>query len=294
MISNKLGMMVGDNYEDELRKLKKSGFDYFSFCGGFSDGMLSRRTEKELYKIREKVKNSKVKLFSVHLLYPIFYPLEDSVEQAVKRNKKLIHQASILGTKLVNAHLCMTPDLKEIPKKIGYKEFTYRSIQAIKELCQFAGQYDITLSLENQGWMPMPWRWRQKKISFIASITYLRELIGQVGESNLGICLDTGHANLCGIHIREAILEAGNFLINTHLNDNFGFSDLHLPPGIGTINWPEVIAALDKISYPNPMIFEAGIKIGRPPVPFEDVIVLIRENWKTFVRVYKSIIQDEI
>ena len=292
MISDKLGMMIGDNYEDELRKLKESGFDYFSFCGGFSGGMLSRRTEKELYKIREKVKNSKVKLFSVHLLYPIFYPLKDSVEQAVKRNKKLIHQASILGTKLVNAHLCMTSDLKEIPQKIGYKEFNRRSIQVIKELCQFAAQYDIALSLENQGWSP--WRWRQKKISFIGSITYLRELIDQVGESNLGICLDTGHAYMCGVHLREAILEAGNLLINTHLNDNFGLYELHLPPGIGTINWLEVIAALDKISYPNPMIFEAGIKIGKPPVPFEDVIHLIRENWKTFVRIYKSVSQDEI
>jgi len=293
MISNKLGMMVGNNYEEDLKKLKESGFDYFSFCGGFSGGMLSQRTEKELYEIREKVKNSKVKLFSVHLLYPIFYPLKNSVEQVIKRNKKLIHQASILGSKVINAHLCMTPDLKEIPEKIGYKEFNRRSVQAMKELCQFASEYDITLSLENPGaWIP--WRWKQKKISSIVSVTYLRELIEQVDEPNLGICLDTGHAYVHGVHLREAILEAGNLLVNTHLNDNFGLSELHLPPGIGTINWLEVIAALDKISYPNPMIFEAGINIGKPPVPFEDVIVLIRENWKTFVRVYKSIIQDEI
>lgn len=61
-------------------------------------------------------------------------------------------------------------------------------------------------------------------------------------KEELGFCFDSGHANLTGeLHILERYLDR---LIVTHLHDNRGKEDEHLPPGQGTIDWKPIISSL--------------------------------------------------
>ena len=69
-------------------------------------------------------------------------------------------------------------------------------------------------------------------------------------------CIDTGHAHMVGINVPEMIRQVGSHLKATHIADNHGKTDEHLPPFNGTIDWPEVMKALREINYQECFAFE--------------------------------------
>ncbi len=70
---------------------------------------------------------------------------------------------------------------------------------------------------------------------------------------HVGICLDTGHANVEGGILAE-IDGAGEYLLTLHGHDNRGQKDEHRLPGRGTIDWPAAFGALDRLA-PNARYF---------------------------------------
>lgn len=71
----------------------------------------------------------------------------------------------------------------------------------------------------------------------------------------VGVCLDVGHANIMGDPI-EAIETLAGLLVTTHIHDNNGREDEHLPPFGGTTDWPGVVTALQKVGYDGVMMLE--------------------------------------
>jgi sugar phosphate isomerase/epimerase len=91
----------------------------------------------------------------------------------------------------------------------------------------------------------------------------LVELLDRCFEgSNFGICMDVGHAHLLG-DVAEAIETVSEYLITTHIHDNSGRSDDHLPPFHGSIDWPGTIMAFEKIGYDGVLMCE--IASGESP-----------------------------
>ena len=70
--------------------------------------------------------------------------------------------------------------------------------------------------------------------------------------------LDVGHCNLHGKDPAAMIRHFGHRLHHLHLHDNDGRSDLHLPPGVGTIDWASVIRALKEVGYDGTITLEIG------------------------------------
>ena len=66
----------------------------------------------------------------------------------------------------------------------------------------------------------------------------LADLLGELNHPGLRLALDTGHANLNGGVAAELWRPAG-LLATTHVHDNNGRQDTHLPPGHGTVDWTE-------------------------------------------------------
>jgi sugar phosphate isomerase/epimerase len=85
---------------------------------------------------------------------------------------------------------------------------------------------------------------------------YVLGLVEILGGENVGVCVDTGHANMGTLGPAHAIRMAGDKLFTTHLHDNFGQVDDHLPPGQATIDWPDVFRALDEVGYDRPFMLE--------------------------------------
>lgn len=114
------------------------------------------------------------------------------------------------------------------------------SQQDARDICKFALDNGVLLTLENLGRLGLP---------------VLREAIDMVGtepeKTGLGICVDVGHANRScsedGIRPEAFLAEFGDLIYEVHVDDNLGSKDLHLPPGHGSINWLPVIEEIVKL-----------------------------------------------
>ena len=84
----------------------------------------------------------------------------------------------------------------------------------------------------------------------------LCELADSFGSKRIGICWDTGHANLMELNQAESVRQMGTRLKVTHIHNNFKFYDLHLTPDNGNIDWKGVMAALNEIGYNGPLTLE--------------------------------------
>jgi sugar phosphate isomerase/epimerase len=93
----------------------------------------------------------------------------------------------------------------------------------------------------------------------------LRHLLEDLDRPELGLAVDTGHANLSATAAEET-LEAGPWLRTTHVHDNFGRADTHEPPGTGTIDWSAWVDALDAVGYEGPIILECIRHFRTDPV----------------------------
>ncbi len=76
-------------------------------------------------------------------------------------------------------------------------------------------------------------------------------------QGDVGVCLDTGHAHLLG-GAPDAIEVLSGHIVTTHLHDNRGTHDDHLVPLAGTLDWTTTLAALWKVGYTGPLVFEVA------------------------------------
>ena len=87
---------------------------------------------------------------------------------------------------------------------------------------------------------------------------HLLEVFDHYRSPWLGACMDTGHANLLGDVAAQIHALAGH-IVTTHIQDNDGAKDQHLPPGHGSIDWPAALTALCAAGYEGPLVSEARL-----------------------------------
>ena len=85
------------------------------------------------------------------------------------------------------------------------------------------------------------------------------EVVKWVGAENLGLLLDTFHANIEEREISQAFRDVGERLFHVHLADSNRWS-----PGCGHLNFEEVWKALAAINYQGGLVIEAF------PLPSEE------------------------
>jgi len=128
----------------------------------------------------------------------------------------------------------------------------------IAPLAEYASSKGIVIAIENCG--PL------------TDLELLVEVVGALNLPNVGFNIDTGHAVLHGLDIADAIRLMGSRLMTTHLQDNFGERDDHLPPGEGTIDWGPVFEAFREIGYTRTLMVEiSDCPPGREPVAKDDI-----------------------
>ena len=156
---------------------------------------------------------------------------------------------------------------------LGLKEFGRRQSRMAEWICGEASKSNTVIALENltQFW------------PYSYDVAEMAETIRGWNIPNLGICFDNGHANLGDINPAQALSSLGKTVVTTHLHDNYGWKgprsanhivDLHLPPGLGTIDWRALLLAFRKSDYRGPYIFEVETK--------ETVWDMTLENWAAF------------
>lgn len=83
-------------------------------------------------------------------------------------------------------------------------------------------------------------------------------------EKIIGMTLDVGHLNIArkkGFKeedLLKEVKEIAKHVKHVHLTDNFGYSDSHLPPGMGNVPTKEIMEELEKAGFKGRKIVEAG------------------------------------
>ena len=94
----------------------------------------------------------------------------------------------------------------------------------------------------------------------------LMEILDHYGNVNIGVCWDTGHANLNpAIDQCREIRRLGSRLKALHVADNAGRGDDHLAPYFGNIRWENVLRALKDAGYAGTFNFETHNFVIRIP-----------------------------
>lgn len=146
------------------------------------------------------------------------------------------------------------------PSSLGLTDFDDRpDYPEIRRIAAYAGQWGVRLALEN----------------ITDDIWALDQVLDAVGDnpekSNLGICVDVGHAALSSDAGRQPVrgyLERfAPQLRHLHLHDNHGDRDAHAALGNGTIDWPDALKTLDKIGFDGTAVLEVRSWIGEDPLP---------------------------
>jgi sugar phosphate isomerase/epimerase len=82
-------------------------------------------------------------------------------------------------------------------------------------------------------------------------------ILDRLPREGVGICLDTSHTSLGG-SLFEVIERFGPRLVHVQASDNHGHTDDHLLPGDGVIEWPRVLAALQRVRYEGVFMLEVA------------------------------------
>jgi len=143
-------------------------------------------------------------------------------------------------------------------------------IPEIRRIAAYAAARSVLLAVENMR----------------DSVWLLDRVIDEFGdnpkESNIGVCIDIGHAHFSrdAGGAREAV---ANYLeryaaqlVHLHLHDNRGEEDEHLTPGNGTVDWTRVAAALDRIGFVGTAVLESHQQGVEPRVGIEQALSFLR------------------
>ena len=90
-------------------------------------------------------------------------------------------------------------------------------------------------------------------------------MIREIGSERLGICLDTGHANVNGEDLAQAVEMLKGVPLHIHIDDNKGDSDTHAIPGEGSIAFAPFVQALQAINYQGFVSAELGFQYTLEP-----------------------------
>lgn len=230
-------------------EIRSAGFDCVEVAANYRGHMDG--TPREIELIKRATRDNGLSVESVHLGFDALTgERQDEVDDLVRRDLELTAE---LGGTILIVHMAIFAepdrlifkdgkfypgftvdrDLKEWPPMLG------KIHEKLDAYVQTARGMGVTLALETD------WQNSRRLIEFVEPF----------GEQSCGICFDTGHAELDSGAVELAELLAPR-VIATHLHDNDGKEDQHLPPFEGCIDWPILIAALRSGGYSGRWTFE--------------------------------------
>jgi len=213
-------------------------------------------------------------------------------ESAVKaRLRRLLESAAPFGVRNATLHLpcywLMSGGVHFRPESNRREKHLSVVCKVLCEAVRHAALLGIRLNVENCGCHGPC----EPTGYCFASAEDLENFLLRLGCDDVGICLDSGHANLACGDPAGMIRRLGGLIGETHLNDNFGVlagreaaqCDFHRPPGIGSIDWLAVMDAFDAVAYDKPLVFEEGmVQVGGDD--FEVLARITHDNWRAFER----------
>lgn len=211
-----------DVYLKNIKKYSQYGVSHLEFS---HVTVISEDDAKEIKDLALQLDITPWSIHSEHLNTPGQAALKDYLEI----QEKCAKNAKALETRVCVCHL---PNLEPRAKDLK------RDIEILSRLADITAKHDLKLAIETPPY------------------EYIIEIVEAIDRDDLGINLDTGHTFLEGVAPARAARAIGKKLFTVHLQDNFGTNDDHQPPGLGKIDWRNVLKALKEIEYTGPLMLE--------------------------------------
>lgn len=205
----------------------------------------------------------------------------------IVRNRMLM--AHILGAKEIVLHMSLPyMTFKEVP---GSETRFYRQVfKSLDELKLDAGELGVKICIENMLETPVSEQYRQFDLLF-----------ERYEKDFLGLCLDTGHANIILRDKMETFIKKyQDRIFSVHINDNLGgpstgvydnehsawACDMHMIPGDGNIDWRKLGILLSDTAYELPLVLELKCRE-------EDQNAFLKRSYEAGKRLTERIMQHQ-
>ena len=140
---------------------------------------------------------------------------------------------------------------------LGHEEERFEeNMKFYRTLLPYAKEYGIKIALEN-----MFQREVKRKILGADTCSHPAEFIrylDTLDDEHFVACLDLGHCGVVGLEAQDCIRALGHERLHAlHVHDNDYTKDQHTLPGLGKMNWEEIMKALAEIRYDGEFTYEA-------------------------------------
>lgn len=249
-----------ERVRDVLRKIANAGFTHIHWCYEWEGEYIYSSYEmqqirewmdeyglksKALHATKGSVRN--VNIREKHYRRDYTSNWEYNRKAGVELIKNRVDLAEVLGASEIVLHLYV-PHITIAQKPESKEDFYACTCRSLTELMPYCLEKRIRICLENLFDMPGEYM-----------LEAWDRLFAKFPPEFLGLCYDTGHANMIWGGQSPDILKAyQDRIFAVHLHDNDGDSDSHRIPGRGTVNWEAVMEMLAGSAYDAPLLLEVS------------------------------------
>lgn len=234
-----LGMMTGLRYDrpvfEVLDWFEEKGVTHAELWGHPDHADLT--DSKTIRRLADYQWNHEIDFVAVHPPGSRGWDLSADDEkqrlEAVERIKLIIDHLSELGVNRMVLH----PGGRRPEVADKREEALKRSADSLDRLLDYLTDRPQKICLENT--LPHHLGGRLDELKQIDKLT----------DGQFHLTLDCSHARLSPDPITSYIDEFGYRIIHTHISDNRGKHDDHYPPGMGTIELPEIVSKLSREAF---------------------------------------------
>jgi D-psicose/D-tagatose/L-ribulose 3-epimerase len=170
-------------------------------------------------------------------------------DQAITYIKKCVDIAQQLNSQVVAGPMYSAVGKTRLLAPAEKEQQWQWAVESLRKAGDYAGERNVKLALE-----PL----NRFETDFINTAEQGLELLDRIGNSNVGLLLDTFHMNVEEKDSADAIRKAGPHIFHFHTCENDRGT-----PGTGQVHWNAVKKALSDARYEGPVVIEAfnsGIK----------------------------------
>jgi hexulose-6-phosphate isomerase len=222
-----IGCLPGDlSDEEKLRLAKGAGYDgvevntYEDLRAAEQFAALARQIGVELPSV----------MASGHWKFPLSSADEETRQQGLANIRLSVDTAVVCGGSTV----LVVPGV--VNERQPYRDAYRIALDSMREMAAYAGEHGIKLAVENV--------WNR----FLLSPMEMQRFVEEIGSPHVGVYFDTGNILAYG-YPQTWIRELGSLILKVHVKD-FDLNSRQFKHLLqGSVNWPEVRAALREIGY---------------------------------------------
>lgn len=259
--STSMNLLFDFNYQvnatTQLTRIAQCGFKNIdmNFCDWSIDETSPFRAKswkKWVEGLKEKAQELNITFNQAH--GPMMASVLSKNDLMNEMSFRSIEGAGILGVRWIVFHAGHFPGSYDQDHLLSMK---YENLKWFDKIVDFAAKNNVGIAIENM-FSYVDRKTNILKRAYLDQVEDHIDLVDAFNSPYVGICWDTGHANVQGVDQRKSLQAIGKRLKALHIADNNSLSDQHYAPYYGNIDWECIIKTLHEIGYEGEFTFETA------------------------------------